>query len=86
MYKGKKHHVLSIIVSSETTPIIGLKTSERLNLVQCVFKISDSEPFNPQEIPDECFDCFGELGTLKNTYHIELKDVGSSITWKSSES
>ena len=63
-----------IIVSSETTPIIGLKTSERLNLVQRVFKINCSEPFNPQEIPDEYFDCFGEVGTLKNTYHIELKE------------
>ena len=72
--KGKKHHVLFIIVSSDATPIIGLKTSERLNLVQRVFKISGSEPFNPQEIPDEYFDCFGEVGTLKNTYHIELKD------------
>ena len=51
-----------------------LSAHERLNLVQHVFKISGSEPFNPQEIPDEYFDCFGEVGTLKNTYHIELKD------------
>ena len=39
-----------------------------------MFKLNGSEPFNPQEIPDEYFDCFGEVGTLKNTYHIEFKD------------
>ena len=74
IHKRKKHHVLFIIVSSETTPIIGLKTSERRSLVQHVFEINGSEPFNPQEIPDKYFDCLGEIVTLKNTYYIELKE------------
>ena len=26
MHKGKKHHVLFIVISSDTTPIIGLNT------------------------------------------------------------
>ena len=74
MHKGKKHHVLFIVVSSDTTPIIGLNTSERLNLIQRVLKINKSDSFNPDQIPKEYFDCFGEVGILKNTYHIELKD------------
>ena len=74
MHKGKMHHVLFIVVSSDTTPIIGLNTSERLNLIQRVLKINKSDSFNPDQIPKEYFDCFGEVGILKNTYHIELKD------------
>ncbi|CAB4033390.1 Hypothetical predicted protein, partial [Paramuricea clavata] len=43
-YKGQKHHLLFIVVASQTTPIL------------------------------EYADCFGEIGTLKSTYHMTLKD------------
>ena len=74
MHKGTKHYVLFIIVSSETTPIIGLNTSERLNLIQRVFKVNKLDSFTLDHIPKEYFDCFGEVGILKTDYHIELKD------------
>ena len=64
----------SFIVSSDTTPIIGLNTSEKLNLIQRVFKVNRCETFNPDQIPKEYFNCFGEVGILKTAYHIELKD------------
>ena len=73
-HKGKKHHVLFIVVGLDTTPIIGLNTSERLNLVQRVLKVHRSDSFNPDQITKDYVDCFGEVGILKNTYHIELKE------------
>ena len=69
-----------IVDSNNTVPIIGLKTSERLNLVQCVFKVNTSELDDDAEffvayIPNDYLDCFiGDLGTLNRTYRIELKD------------
>ena len=82
-HRGKKFHVLFVVVDSNNTdntvPIIGLKTSERLNLVRRVFKVNTSELEDDAEffvdyIPDDYLDCFGDLGTLNRTYHIELKD------------
>ena len=79
-HRSKKFHVLFIVVdSSNTVPIIGLKTSKRLNLVRGVFKVNTSESEDDAElfvdyIPDDYLDCFGYLGTLNKTYHIELKD------------
>ena len=78
-HRGKKFHVLFIVVdSNNTVPIIGLKTSERLNLVH-VFKANTSELEDDAEffvdyMPDDYSDCFGDLGKLNRTYHIELKD------------
>ena len=68
-----------IVDSNNTVPIIGLKTSERLNLVRRIFKVNTSEledgaEFFVDYIADDYIDCFGDLGTLNRTYHIELKD------------
>ena len=69
-HKGQQHHLLFIIVNSETTPIIGLATSERLNLIRGVYKVTESiikESFSSKTIPDEYPECFGEIGTLNST-------------------
>ena len=68
-----------VVDSNNTVPIIGLKTSERLNLVRRVFKANTSELEDDAEffvdyIPDDYLDCFRDLGTLNRTYHKELKD------------
>ena len=79
-HRGNKFHVSFIIVdSNNTVPITGLETSKRLYLVRRVFKVNISELENDAEfyvdyIPDEYLDCFGELGTLSRTFHMELKD------------
>ncbi|CAB4018481.1 Hypothetical predicted protein [Paramuricea clavata] len=75
-YKGQKHHLLFIVVASQTTPILGLATSERLNLIKRVYKITDTniEEAYSSNISEEYADCFGEIGTLKSTYHMTLKD------------
>ena len=74
LHKGTKHYVLFIVVSSDTTPIIGLNTSEKLNLIQRVLKVNRCETFNLDQISKGYFNCFGEVGTLNTAYHIELRD------------
>ena len=60
----------SVSKSSKSVPILGLATSESLNLIKRISAINVSgEQFLP-----EFSDCFGEIGTLKNTHHIEIKD------------
>ena len=66
-HKGHQDHLLFIIVNSETTLIIGLATSERLNLIRRVYKVTESsikESFSSKTIRDEYPECFGEIGTF----------------------
>ena len=77
--KGMKHYVLFIVVLSDTTPMIGLNTSDMLNLIQHVFKVNRSDTFNPDQIPKEYFNCFVEVRNLKTAYHIEIKDDLASV-------
>ena len=51
-------------------PILGLATSESLNLIKRISTINVSD----EQFLSEFSDCFGEIGTLKNTHHIEIKD------------
>ena len=37
-------------------------------------ELEDHAEFLEDYIPDDYLDCFGDLGTLNRTYHIELKD------------
>ena len=70
--KHKKAHfdVLFIVVDSKSVPILGLATSESLNLKKSISAINVSR----KQFLSEFSDCFGEIGTLKNTHHIEIKD------------
>ena len=81
-HKGQKHHLLFIIVDSDTTPIMGLATSERLSLIKRVYKVTESntqKSLSSNTILDDYQDCFGEIGTLKSTYHMELKESVSPV-------
>ena len=51
-------------------PILGLATSENLNRIKHISAINVSG----EQFLSEFSDCFGEIGTLKNTHHIEIKD------------
>ena len=70
--KHKKNHfdVSFIVVDSKSVPILGLATSESLNLIKRISAINVSG----EQFLSEFCDCFGEIGTLKNTHHIEIKD------------
>jgi len=67
VHKSVKHPTLFIVADTKSTPIIGLQTCSRLNLVKRINEMNISPSFL-----DEYADCFGELGTIKKPYHIVL--------------
>ena len=71
--KNQKVHVLFIVVDADSVPILGLNTSEKLNLIKGVYKSTNDNPAQPN-IEDEFSDCFGEIGCLQLTHHIESKE------------
>ena len=70
--KHKKDHfdVLFIVVDSIFMPLLGLATSEGLNLI----KHNSAVNVSNEHLLSQFSDCLGEIGTLKNTHHIESKD------------
>ena len=59
-----------IVVDSDSAPILGLKTSKHLQLIKRICRIET----NKEMFFSEFHDCFGEIGTLNTTNHIEVKD------------
>ena len=59
-----------IVVDSKSVSILGLGTSENLNLIKHISAINVSG----EQFLSEFSDCFEETGTLKNTHYIEIKD------------
>jgi len=72
--QGKRFNVLFVVVSTDSPAILGLKTCERMNLIQRLFPITSANDFF-----EEFKYCFGEIGCLKRTYHIELKPHSKPI-------
>ena len=66
-HKNNSFKVSFIVVDS--VPILGLKTSEHLQLIKRIFRIQT----NGETFFSEFHDCFGEIGTLNTTHHIEVK-------------
>ena len=63
-----------MVTKIDTTPVLGSKACERLNLVQRVESISERLDF-AQEISNEFGDCFGEMGEVDGTtYSIEMEE------------
>ena len=56
-------------------PILRLATSESLNLIKRITTVNVSD----EQFLSEFSDCFEEIGTLKNTHHIEIKDNLTSL-------
>ena len=71
--KNQKVKVLFIVVDADSVPIIGLNTSVKLDLIKRVYKIANDISVQAN-IEDEFVDCFGEIGCLKRTHHIEFKE------------
>ena len=69
--KHKKDHfdVSFIVFNSKSVSILGFAASESLNLIKQMSVINVSG----EQFLSEFSDCFGEIGTLKNTHHIEIK-------------
>ena len=64
--------ILFIVVDSDSIPILGLNTCDKLNLIKKVYQISHD--VNSDSIQDEFSDCFGEIGCLNKIHHIEIRD------------
>ena len=62
-----------MVEDSDFVPILGLNTCDKLNLIKQVYQISE-EVQSHTPIEEEFSDCFGEIGCLKRTHHIELRD------------
>ena len=76
--KHKKGHycdVSFIVVDSKSVPVLGLATSESLNLIKRISVVNVSN----EQFLSEFSDCFGEIKTLKNTHHIEIKDNVTTV-------
>ena len=58
------------MVDSKSVSILGLATSESLNLVKHISAVIVSD----EQFLSEFSDCFGEIGTPENTHHIGIKD------------
>ena len=59
-----------IVADSDSVPILGLKTSEHLQLIKRICRIET----NSETFFSEFHDCLGEIGILNITHHIEVKD------------
>ena len=58
------------VVDSKSVPILGLATSESLNLIKRISAVNVSD----EQFLSEFSYCFKEIGTLKNTHHLQIKD------------
>ena len=69
-HKNNSFKVSFIVVDLDSVAILGLKTSEHLQLIKRICRIET----NGETFFSEFHDCFGEIGTLNTTHHIEVKD------------
>ena len=69
-HKKDSFDVSFIVVNSKSVLILGLATSENLNLIKRISAINVSD----EQFLSVFSDCFGEIGTLKNIPYIEIKD------------
>ena len=63
-------HVLFIVADTNSPPILGLNTSEKLGLIRRIMEV------DVKDVPDNLLqfsDCFGDKGKLPQTHHIEVK-------------
>ena len=61
-----------ILTSSNSPPIIGLKASEKLNLVNRHVHLINNKAYKNFNYVKEYNDCFGDIGTLPKIHHITV--------------
>ena len=66
-HKGQSTPILFIVTDASTTPILGLESSSRLNLIK---RINSIDSTRTNDYLQEFQNSFGELGTLPMPYHI----------------
>ena len=74
--KHKIHSVPFIVIDSNSPSIIGLNTSEKLNLLKRLSNINANIDI---DFYTEYADCFGNTRLLKNGYKIQLKSDAEPV-------
>jgi hypothetical protein len=64
-HRGKQVPIHFIVADTTAKPILGLNTSNKLNIIKRIHAVSEQHFF-------ETFDCFGEIGTLPGFHHITI--------------
>ena len=73
--KNRLVPVLFIVADTCSSPILGLKTSENLNLIKRVLHVNSSVT----NFTEEYSDCFGEIGCLPGTHHITIHETATPV-------
>ena len=68
-HKNELFNMSLLVVDIKSVPILGLELCENLKLIKCICSIKLKE----NSFLSEFSDCFGEIGTLNKTHHIEIK-------------
>ena len=77
---NKAHKVLCYVVETNRTPLLGLRTCVRLNLIKRVIdNVNLVRDEKIAQLVEEFKDTFDEIGTLKRTYKMVLKDDATPI-------
>ena len=73
--KNESHKVMFIVTDTESPPLLGLQTCQKLNIIKRIWAVNTSDP----NLMAEYKDVFGEIGCLQGEYHIitdpEVKPV-----------
>ena len=81
--KHKKDHfeILSIVVDSKYVPILGLATSESLNLIKRISAVNVSD----QQFLSEFSDCFGEIprNYIKSSPYRRFRSLAALLNFSS---
>ena len=68
-HKNKLFTASFLVVDTKSVPIFGPESCENLKLIKRICSVESKE----NSFLSEFSDCFGEIGTLNKTHHIEIK-------------
>ena len=63
-------NVLFLVVYTKSVPILVLESCENIKIIKRICSVESKE----NSFLSELSDSFGEIGTLNNTYQIEIKE------------
>ena len=67
-HRKKTFPFMFVVADTESCPIIGLNTCERLNFIKQIVTVNSSY----SDLIDEFSDVFGEIGYLRKEHHVEV--------------
>ena len=68
-HKSELFNVTFLVADTKSVPILGLESCENLKFIKRICSVESKENWFLSAFSD----CFGEIGTLNKTHHIEIK-------------